>query len=88
MFELKVYFDSLEELDNFLNGRSEKDCVIDKVKNPDDRRGKGTKRFHELVKKYKTEHPNKTYKECLKELSNLKKNNIINNIIDVDDPQD
>ena len=88
MFELKVIFDSLEELDNFLNGRSEKDCVIDKVKKPDDRRGKGTKRFHELCKKYKTDHPNKTYKECLKELSNLKKNNIINNIIDVDDPQD
>ena len=88
MFELKVIFDTLEELETFLNGRSEKEAIINKMKKPDDKRGRGTKKFHELAKKYKTEHPNKTYKECLKELSNIKTNNINNNIIDVDDPQE
>jgi hypothetical protein len=39
-----------------------------------------TKKFHELAKKYRTEHPNKTYRECLKELSEINKNNIDNNI--------
>ena len=88
MFELKVIFDSLEELQEFLNGKGEKEAIINKMKNPDDKRGRGTKRFHELAKKYKTEHPNKTYKECLQLLSRENKNNISNNNIDVDDPQE
>ena len=53
---------------------------VPKIKKCDDRRGQSTKAFHELCKKYKTEHPNKTYRECLKELSEERKNkNIINN---------
>ena len=88
MFELKVIFDTLEELQEFLNGKGEKEAIINKMKNPDDKRGKGTKHFHELAKKYKTEHPNKTYKECLKELSEINKNNISNNNIDVIDTQE
>jgi hypothetical protein len=51
MFELKVVFDTLEELQKFLNGHSNKEAIIDKIKKPDDRRGQGTKRFHELAKK-------------------------------------
>ena len=88
MFELKVVFDTLEELQDFLNGHSNKEAIIDKIKKPDDRRGQGTKRFHELAKKYKTEHPNETYRECLKELSESNKNNIDNNINYVNDPQE
>ena len=80
MFELKVIFDTLEELENFLNSRNEKEAIINKIKKPDDKRGQGTKAFHELAKKYRTEHPNKTYRECLKELSEQNKNNIDNNI--------
>jgi hypothetical protein len=81
MFELKVVFDTLEELQDFLNGQSEKEAIIDKIKKPDDRRGQGTKKFHELAKKYRTEHPNKTYRECLQLLAQEnKKNNIDNNI--------
>jgi hypothetical protein len=80
MFELKVVFDTLEELQDFLIGQSEKEAIIDKIKKPDDRRGQGTKKFHELAKKYRTEHPNKTYRECLRELSDIHKNNIDNNI--------
>ena len=80
MFELRVVFDTLDELQEFLDGRQEKECIIDKVKKLDDKRGQGTKAFHELAKKYKTEHPNKTYRECLKDVSELNKNNINNNI--------
>jgi len=76
MFELRVVFDTLDELQEFLDGRQEKECIIDKVKKLDDKRGQGTKAFHLLAKKYKTEHPNKTYRECLKEVSELNKNNI------------
>ena len=75
MFELRVVFDTLDELQEFLDGRQEKECIIDKIKKKDDRRGQGTKKFHELAKKYRTEHPNKTYRECLKELSDIHKNN-------------
>ena len=80
MFELRVVFDTLDELQEFLDGRQEKECIIDKIKKLDDKRGQGTKAFHEKAKKYRTEHPNKTYKECLKEVSELNKNNINNNI--------
>jgi hypothetical protein len=80
MFELRVVFDTLDELQEFLDGRQEKECIIDKIKKLDDKRGQGTKAFHEKAKKYRTEHPSKTYRECLKELSELNKNNINNNI--------
>lgn len=80
MFELRVVFDTLDELQEFLDGRQEKECIIDKIKKLDDKRGQGTKAFHELAKKYRTEHPNKTYRECLKDVSELNKNNINNNI--------
>ena len=76
MFELKVIFDTLDELQEFLDGRQEKECIIDKIKKKDDRRGQGTKRFHEKAKLYRTEHPNKTYRECLQLLSQENKNNI------------
>jgi hypothetical protein len=31
MFELKVVFDTLEELQDFLSGHSEKEAIIDKI---------------------------------------------------------
>ena len=73
-------FDTLEELQDFLNRTNERECITDKVKKLDDKRGQGTKAFHEKAKKYRTEHPNKTYRECLKELSEINKYNIDNNI--------
>ena len=81
MFELRVIFDTLDELQEFLDGRREKECIIDKIKKKDDRRGHGTRAFHEKAKQYRTEHPNKTYRECLKELSDIYKNNNIDNNI-------
>ncbi len=81
MFELNFTFETLEELINFINNKFE----IQKIKKNVDRRGKSTKAFHELAKKYKTEHPNKTYRECLRELSEINKNNIENNSINEKD---
>ncbi len=71
MFELNFTFETLEELIYFINNKFENQ----KIKKIDDRRGKSTKAFHELCKKYKTEHPTKTYRECLKQLSQEKKSN-------------
>jgi len=31
MFELRVVFDTLDELQEFLDGRQEKECIIDKI---------------------------------------------------------
>jgi hypothetical protein len=67
MFELNFTFETIEELVYFIDNK----FVLEnqKIKKIDDKRGKSTKKFHELAKKYKTEHPNKTYRECLKDLS-------------------
>jgi hypothetical protein len=81
MFELNFTFETLEELIYFINNKFENQ----KIKKNDDRRGKSTKAFHELAKQYKTEHPNKTYRECLKELSEFNKNKIENNSINEKD---
>ena len=81
MFELNFTFETLEELIYFINNKFENQ----KIKKNDDRRGKSTKAFHELAKQYKTEHPNKTYRECLRELSEINKNKIENNSINEKD---
>ena len=78
MFELNFKFETIEELVHFIDNK----FVFEnpKIKKIDDKIGKSTKAFHELCKKYKTEHPNKTYRECLQQLSQERKNkNIINN---------
>ena len=79
MFELNFTFETIEDLIYFIENK----FILEnqKIKKIGDRRGESTKAFHELAKKYKTEHPNKTYRECLKELSELNKNNIENNSI-------
>jgi hypothetical protein len=83
MFELNFTFETIEDLIYFIENK----FILEnqKIKKIVDRRGKSTKAFHELTKKYKTEHPNKTYRECLKELSELNKNNIENNSINEKD---
>ena len=86
MFELNFTFETIEELVYFIDNK----FVLEnqKIKKIDDKRGQSTKKFHELAKKYKTEHPNKTYRECLKELSELNKNNINNNFINEENIED
>jgi pectin methylesterase-like acyl-CoA thioesterase len=59
-----------------LQDLQEQQPIQTKPKKENDGRGKSTKQFHELCKIYHNEHPDKTYRECLKELSNLNKNKI------------
>ena len=73
MIEIKFLFETIEEAYEFLNKKTETQ-IQTKPKKENDGRGKSTKLFHERAKQYRTEHPNKTYKECLQELSNLNKN--------------
>ena len=75
MIELKLIFDTIEEAYEFLNKKQDHQPAIQtKPKKENDGRGKSTKEFHMKAKLYQTEHPNKTYRECLKELSYLNKN--------------
>ena len=72
MIEIKFIFETMEEAMEFLNNKKEPQTT--KPKKENDGRGKSTKQFHMNAKLYRTEHPNKTYKECLQDLSNLNKN--------------
>ena len=75
MIEIKFIFETIEDAYDFLNKKTELQQQP-KPKKENDKRGKSTKHFHELCKVYHNEHPDKTYRECLKELSNLNKNKI------------
>ena len=70
MIEIKFTFETMEEATEFLNNRKEQP----KLKKENDGRGRSTKDFHKLCKSYHEQHPDKTYKECLKQVSNLNKN--------------
>ena len=72
MIEIKFIFETIEDAYDFLNKKTELQQQP-KPKKENDGRGKSTKQFHELCKVYHNEHPDKTYRECLKELSNLNK---------------
>jgi hypothetical protein len=75
MIEIKFIFETIEEVYDFLNKKPELETKPKpKPKKENDGRGKSTKEFHMKAKLYRTEHPNKTYKECLQELSILNKN--------------
>ena len=75
MIEIKFIFETIEDAYDFLNKKTELQQQP-KPKKENDGRGKSTKQFHELCKIYHNEHPDKTYRECLKELSTLNKNKI------------
>jgi len=77
MIEIKFLFETIEQAYDFLNKKTEQQPQ-QKPKKENDGRGKSTKLFHERAKQYRTEHPNKTYKECLQILSQ-EKNNLNNN---------
>lgn len=72
MIEIKIVFETIEEATEFLNNRKEEQKV--KPKKENDGRGKNTKAFHQLTKSYHEKHPEKTYRECLKELKQINKN--------------
>ena len=71
MIEILFTFDTIEEAKAFLNKIGEP-----KQKKENDGRGKGTKDFHIKAKLYQSEHPHKTYRECLQELKQTNKNTL------------
>jgi hypothetical protein len=71
MIEILFTFDTIEEAKSFLNKIGER-----KQKKENDGRGKGTRNFHIKAKLYQSEHPNKTYRECLQELKQTNKNTL------------
>ena len=84
MYNITISFESIDQLTEFIKLIQEQKPVK-KEENPDEKRGKSTKQFHLRAKQYHDEHPDISYKECLKLLSKENKN-IDNTIIDVDIP--
>jgi hypothetical protein len=62
----------LIDINNLINKRS-------KPKKANDLRGSGTAELHKKVKEYKEANPEKSYRECLKEIAKPKPEN--NNIV-------
>jgi hypothetical protein len=84
MYNITISFESIDQLTEFIKLIQDQKPAK-KEKNPDEKRGKSTKQFHLRAKEYHSEHPDISYKECLKVLSKENKN-IDNNIINVDVP--
>ena len=84
MHRITLSFETIDQLSEFIKLIQEQKPVK-KEKNPDEKRGKSTKQVHLRAKEYHSEHPDISYKECLKVLSKENKN-IDNNIINVDVP--
>jgi hypothetical protein len=72
MIEIKFTFETLEESQTFLNNIAQ--ISKPKIKKENDGRGKSTKQFHVKCKEFQEQNPDKTYKECLKAISELNKN--------------
>ena len=68
MIEIKFLFYTLEEAYDFLKDKQVPVPEI-KVKKENDGRGRSTKQFHEKCKIYHANHPEKSYRECLKLVS-------------------
>ena len=83
MYNITISFESIDQLTEFIKLIQDQKPTK-KEKTPDEKRGKSTKQFHLRAKEYHNEHPDISYKECLKLLSKENKN-IDNNIINVRD---
>ncbi len=68
MYNISICFENIDQLSEFIKLIQEQK-PIKKEKNPDEKRGKSTKQFHLRAKEYHSEHPDISYKECLKLLS-------------------
>jgi len=71
MIEIKFLFYTIEEAYDFILKQKQETLPSPqiKVKKENDGRGKSTKKFHEKCKLYHEQHPDKTYRECLKIVS-------------------
>ena len=76
MFSVNYSFNSVEELNAFVNNKNK--CTVDTVnKKLDEKRGASTSNLHKLTKAYHESNPYMSYKEALKivgkELKKIKK---------------
>jgi hypothetical protein len=74
MFDLTLKFENTEDLQDFLEDYNQIQNKKLRPKKENDRRGSKTKEFHEAVKLYHLEHPEKSYLDCLKEYKDENKN--------------
>jgi hypothetical protein len=74
MFYLMLNFTSLEELQDFTKEYQHIQTKKQRPKKENDLRGSKTKEFHNLVKIYHQENPDKSYLDCLKEYKENNKN--------------
>ena len=78
---LTYNFNSQEELQSFLIHINDLMYKQKKPKKENDMRGSGTAELHKRVKEYREINPEKSYRQCLKDISksNINENN--NNIV-------
>ena len=76
---LTYNFETREDLQLFLIDINNLINKWSRPKKTNDLRGSGTAELHKKVKEYKESNPEKTYRECLKEIAKPKPEN--NNIV-------
>ena len=78
---LTYNFDTQEELQSFVIHINNLMYKQIKPKKENDKRGSGTAELHKRVKEYREANPEKSYRQCLKDISksNINENN--NNIV-------
>jgi hypothetical protein len=70
MIEIKFLFYTLEEAYDFILKQKQEPLQHQiKIKKENDGRGRSTKQFHEKCKIYHANHPDLSYRECLKLVS-------------------
>jgi|APCry1669189768_1035252.scaffolds.fasta_scaffold269269_1 hypothetical protein len=74
MISITINFDCLETTQQFLKDYQQIQNKRIKPKKENDRRGQKTKAFHNVIKQYKEQNPDKTYLECLKSFKENNKN--------------
>ena len=67
-YTLQLHFETLEELTRFVDKK-----LIDKLKNPNDKRGGNLKWLHSFAQEYRLFNPTVAYSECLKKVAEIKK---------------
>ena len=74
MITISFNFDSVDTAQQFIKEYQQLQHKKTKPKKEDDRRGHKTKDFHNAVKQFQEQNPEKTYLECLKSFKENNKN--------------
>jgi predicted transcriptional regulator YheO len=67
MITININFDSLESAQEFIKDYQHIQKKKTRPKKENDLRGHKTKEFHNAVKQFQEQNPDKTYLECLKQ---------------------